>query len=910
MSEPQCFLIDGSGYYYRAFHAIRNLNRRDGFPTNAVYGFMKMLQRLVDEHHPDYLAVIYDTRVPTFRHQLFPQYKATRKPMPDELRVQIPVIKEMVGAYNIPQFEREGFEADDVLGTLACRMRDAGCRVAIVTGDKDLMQLVGPNIRLLDTMKEVWIEEEGVVARWGVGPDKVVEVIGLAGDASDNIPGVAGIGEKTAALLIRQFGDVESLLARTREISQPKRREQLESQAEQARLSRKLAIIDCAVPMEVQPSQLLRGPIDLPRLKALYQEMELSSLLRELERQPPSQPEAAPPVEEPSAVPPTTLSYHCVITQSEFQAFLQQLRQRKAFAVDTETTSADPTRAELVGISIAWRAGEAWYLPVGHTAEAAPEGQLDRDRVLADLKPLLEAEEIAKTGQNLKYEQVVFGRYGIRLAGIRRDAMLYSYLLYNVQRRHNLDTIASEELGRTTITFKEVTGSGRKQRTFDEVPLEQAAPYACEDAEVAWQAADRLEAHLNRYPSLVKLYREVELPLVPVLADLEATGALVDRGVLAGLSEHFQKRREELEKQIYLSAGREFNINSTQQLGEILFAADQLGLKGSKRTKTGFSTDATVLNRLAEQGHPIAEQVLDYRSLTKLQNTYTDALQTLIHPESGRLHTSFNQAVTLTGRLSSSEPNLQNIPIRSEDGRRIREAFVAPPGWKLLCADYNQIELRLLAHLGGIPRLLEAFRLGQDIHSATAADLFGVTVERVTSDQRRAAKTINFGLVYGMSVFGLAKRLEVDVFEAREFMNRYFARYQGVREFMDSTKDLARSQGYVETIMGRRCFIRDLDASNRNLREVAERTAINAPLQGSASDLIKLAMIRLHRRLRQEGLASRMVLQVHDELVLEVPEAELEVVQPLVREAMEGVWSLTVPLKVDLGIGDHWAEAH
>ncbi|MBF0454080.1 MAG: DNA polymerase I [Magnetococcales bacterium] len=909
--KKKLFLIDGSGYIFRAFYGIRNISRRDGFPTNALFGFIKMLQKVVLEQKPDLLAIVFDEKGPTFRNTLDANYKANRKPMPEELRPQIPLIHEAVSAFNIPHFSLAGYEADDIIGTMAVAGEAAGMAVVIVSGDKDMMQLVTDNISMLDTGKDQWFHAEEVKEKWGVPPEKVTQVMALAGDTADNIAGVPKIGQKTAAQLIGEFGDLENLLAQAETIKQPMRRKNLLEFADQARLALQLVTINCHTPIAFDLDKLPCCGPDRERLKKLYTEMEFSSLLKQLEtEQQPTPSSSAEQGELPLGLNPAplTLDYRTLLTEGAFRGFLADLQNQRSFSFDTETTGTDPVQAELVGLSFSWKSGQATYLPVGHIPEAAPAGQLNRDKVLAALKPLLENPETAKTGQNIKYEYVLLLKYGIRLAGIARDPMLFSHLIYGSSERHNLDAIAASQLDRTTTTFKEVAGVGKKQLRFDQVPLDRAGPYACEDAEVTWQAAEKLAPALANLSSVWKLYQEVERPLIPVLGEMEAAGALIDREALQQMSDRFTLRREALVEQIHQLAGEVFNVNSTQQLGQILF--EKMGLKGGKKTKTGFSTDVTVLTKLADQGHEIPTKLLEYRSLTKLQSTYTDALQNLINPKTGRVHTSYNQAVTLTGRLSSSEPNLQNIPIRTPEGREIRRAFVSPPGWQLLSADYSQIELRLLAHMGQVPRLLEAFSLDRDIHSATAAELFGVALETVDEAQRRMAKTINFGLVYGMSEYGLAKRLGISNFEARDYMDLYFKRYDGVRSFMDSNVQFAKTHGYVETIGGRRCLIRDIDHSNRNLREFAERTAINAPLQGSAADLIKIAMIRLHNTLREKGCQSRMILQVHDELVLEVEENETEAVKRFVRTAMEEALSLSVPLKVDMGIGSNWDEAH
>ncbi|MBF0173839.1 MAG: DNA polymerase I [Magnetococcales bacterium] len=901
-TPPRLFLIDGNGYIHRAFHGVRGLARRDGFPTNAIFGFHNMLQKVVEHHQPDFLGVAFDAKGSNFRHALSENYKANRKTMPGELASQIEPIHRLVAAFNIPSFAIPGYEADDVLGTLARKGEEAGFEVVIVSGDKDLMQLITDRIKILDTSKDRWIGPKEVEELWGVPVPLLTQAMALVGDTSDNIAGVPKIGIKTAAQLLQEFGGLDPLLARVNEIPQKQRRENLIAHQEQARLALKLVTIECQVPdaMAIDLETLRRQPVDRDRLLNFYTEMEFASLARKLKET------AAPsPLPVTAAIadhPP--VDYQSVITMDAFETFVQQLEQQPRFSMDTETTGTDPVKAELVGLSFSWGEGRAWYLPVGHTPEATPAGQLNRDQVLERLKPVFERSDRIKVGQNIKYEYVLLKKYGIHLRGPFRDAMVFSHLLHGSNRRHNLDTIAMEELGRTTITFKEVAGSGKNQVTFNHIPLDKAVPYACEDAEVAWEAAVKMEAQLQQWTDSWHLYTTVEEPLLAVLGDMEHRGVLIDQEVLRSMSVDLGHRCDVLSADIQQLAGEPFNVNSTQQLGEILF--NKMGIKGGKKTKTGFSTDVTVLTKLAEQGSPLAARVLEYRSLTKLQSTYTDNLRELIHPETGRLHTSFNQAITLTGRLSSSEPNLQNIPIRTTDGRAIRRAFVAPPGCLLLAADYSQVELRLLAHLADVGRLKEAFAADLDVHSATARELFGAD----GPTERRMAKTINFGLIYGMSPYGLAKRLEISNFEAARYMEVYFNRYQGVREFMERTIASARSLGYVTTLGGRRCPIREINHANRNLREVAERTAINAPIQGSAADLIKIAMIRLHHRLENEGLKSRMILQVHDELVLETPEEEVETVKEVIRSTMETAMELTVPLKVDIGTGYNWGEAH
>lgn len=866
-----------------------------------------MIRKVIHDHGPEYVAMVYDPGGELFRHQLDANYKANRKSMPDDLRVQLPVIRRFVQAWNLASFELKGYEADDIIGTLAKSAERSGMEVVIVSGDKDLMQIVSPTISIFDPGKDKWIRPDDVLAQWGVGVEKVTQVMALMGDTSDNIPGIPNIGIKTAIQLIQEFGDLETLLTNTQRISQPMRRKNLEDSAHLARLALQLVSVKCDVDLSIDWESLRARTPDREVLRALFLEMEFTSMAKELE-QTPKEPDAPSDAPQSIATTQVELDYRIVTTEAQWQDFLVQLRQRRSFAIDTETTGTDPAFAELVGLSFSWSAGLAFYIPVGHSLEAAPEGQLERVRVLAELAPILEDTTIAKTGQNIKFEYVMLRKYGVRLAGMAKDSMLYSHLLYGGARRHNLDVIALAELGRVTTTFKEVAGIGKKQVTFDQVPLSIAGPYACEDAEIAWLAAEKMATALQSIPSVVRLYQEVESPLIPVLGEMELAGAMMDRESLECMSADFTRRREILTDEIHAMAGEVFNLNSPMQLGVILF--EKLGIKGGKRTKTGYSTDVEVLTKLAEMGHPLPEKVLEYRTLTKLQSTYSDALVERILPQTGRVYTSYNQAATLTGRLSSSEPNLQNIPIRRPEGKAIREAFIAPPGSVLLSADYSQIELRLLAHLGDVPRLKEAFSAGLDIHSATAVELFGMDLANPDPELRRLAKTINFGLVYGMSPFGLAKRLGISVGEAMNYMELYFRRYQGVQAHMNATIAFAREHGFVETLGGRRCFVADIDNTNRNLRELAERTAINAPLQGSAADLIKMAMIRLHHALLKKNMASRMILQVHDELVLEVPNGELELIKPVVREAMEQAMMLSVPLRVDMGVGRNWAEAH
>ncbi len=888
-TPQRLYLIDGSSYIYRAYFAIRHLSNSKGFPTNAVYGFVNMLLKVVREESPDHLAVVFDAKGPTFRKEIYPEYKANRAAMPEDLVPQIPLIKEAVRGFNMPVLEKEGFEADDIIATLAKRFAAQGMEITVVTGDKDLMQIVSERIRLLDTMKEKVSGLSEVAERFGGGPEKVVEVQALAGDSSDNVPGVPGIGEKTAVELIREFGTVEHLLSSLDRIKQPKRRENLERYAEQALLSKRLVTLRDDVPLDLDYEQFALSSPDREALTALFKEMEFPKLLQEF-----------------SCDERTTgEGYRGVLDEAELGRMIEVLRKAPRFAFDTETTSLDATRADLVGLSFAVTPGEAWYIPLDHRYLGAPE-QLDRRMVLERLRPILESPEIPKIAQNAKYDLLVMRRAGIAVAGLSVDTMIASYLAQPAAKSHGMDNLAAELLGYKTISYSEVTGKGKKQIGFSEVEVEKAVVYAAEDADITLRLAQKLEPMVAE-AGQEKLFREVEMPLVEILTDMEWTGVRIDPVFLGALSREMEVKLALLEKEIHQLAGGPFNIASPKQLGEILF--ERLKLPRGKKTKTGWSTDVEVLTVLAEE-NPVAARILDYRSLAKLKSTYTDALPRLVHPETGRLHTSFNQTITATGRLSSSEPNLQNIPIRTEEGGRIREAFVPAEGNLLLSADYSQVELRILAHLADDPVLKESFEKGEDIHRRTASEIFGVFPEVVDSEMRRRAKTINFGVLYGMSAFGLAKSLGIGRKEAQEYIDNYFARYPKVKGFMEEKVAEARANFYVTTLLGRRCAVPEIHSKNGAFRGYAERNAINYPIQGSAADIIKVAMVRIHERLAREGLKAKMVLQVHDELVFDVPEAELEQLRALVVEEMEGAVALEVPLVVDVGVGKNWREAH
>jgi len=890
------YLIDGSSYIYRAFHAIRDLRTSKGFPTNAIYGFVGMILKIIREVKPDYFAIVFDSRGPTFRDELFREYKANRPEMPDELVPQIPRIHEVVKAFRIPAISLEGYEADDLIATLVKKLDAPGLECVVVTGDKDLMQLVSDRVRLYDPMKEKFSGPEEVREKFGVGPERVVEILGLAGDAIDNIPGVPGIGDKTAKDLIQAFGSIEGVLENLERIPGEKKKQNLREHAETARLSKKLATLADDAPLQVSLPELVPAEPDRARLSELFREFEFTRFSREL-------------------APEKTISYQeykTILAEEELDRVLREIPQAPRLSVDLETVNPQipgvtPVGAEIVGISLSLKEHEAFYIPVAHRYLGVPR-QLSRDLVLAKLKPILENPAIPKVGQNIKYDYEVFKNYAITLAGVSFDPMVASYLLNPGKAIHGLSELALEYLGHTIISYKEVTGTeGKKQprRSFDEVEVERATVYSGEDADLALILSGLLEKKLKE-ENLDGLFRELELPLIPVLAEMEWAGVKLDLELLKKLSAEFAVELKIREEEIHRLAGEEFNINSPKQLAEILF--EKLKLPVKKKTKTGYSTDVEVLSELSAI-HPLPKNLLEYRNFFKLKSTYVDALPGLVNPRTGRVHASFNQAVTATGRLSSSDPNLQNIPIRTPEGREIRRAFIAEEGHQLLSADYSQIELRILAHLSEDPILVESFEKGEDVHKRTAALIFGNAAESL-DELRRRAKVINFGIVYGMSAYGLAKELGVEVRLAQAIIDDYFQRYRGVKTYLDETLAAARERGMVSTLWGRRRPLPELKSPDKNTRNFAERMAINTPIQGSAADLIKAAMIRISKSLPEKGAQARMIIQVHDELVFEVPEKELEAVRELVREEMEGVIKLRVPLKVDINSGPNWAEAH
>ncbi|MEW6671661.1 MAG: DNA polymerase I [Thermodesulfobacteriota bacterium] len=890
-AEKTIYLIDGSAYIHRAYHAIRSLSNSKGFPTNAVFGFTRMLLKLMQDRAPEYVGMCFDARGPTFRHDFFKDYKANRPPMPEDLAVQIPYIKDITAAFNLIVYEVPGYEADDLIGTFAREAGEKGFRVVMVTGDKDFMQLVTERAVIWDPMKDETVDVKKIREDKGVRPDQIVEVMGLSGDSSDNIPGVPGIGPKTALELIKTYGSMEALYEKLETIRKKKQRENLIQYRDQAFLSRRLATIDTHAPVSFNADELKVKDVDAARLANLYQELEFRQLQQ--------------------AVSPAgdqrRKNYHPVLNKDELTELLNRLQTADRFALDTETTSENPMRAQLVGLSFAVREDEAFYIPCAHCYPGAPD-QLGLAETLQQLQPVLADGAILKIGQNIKYDWMVLKRHGVDLAGVAFDTMLASYLLNPSKRAHNLDQIALDFLNYRKIKFKDLVGKAQNVSGFAEVPLETAANYACEDADITFSAYTVLRPELEKV-GLSALMETVEMPLVPVLMEMELRGICVDEDRLKMLSKSFQHQLEKIEDAVYGLAGEAFNINSSQQLGHILFEKLNLPVQKKTQKKTAYSTDVDVLTTLAAH-HELPAQVLRHRTLSKLKSTYTDALLELIDPRTGRIHTSFNQTVTATGRLSSSDPNLQNIPIRTEEGREIRSAFVPQPGWRLVSADYSQIELRILAHYSEDKILLRAFEEDEDIHTRTASEVFQVFPSFVNEDLRRQAKTINFGIIYGMSAFGLSKQLNISQAMADTYIKHYFARYKGVKAFMQDTIETARKTGMTSTLLNRIRLLPDINSSNRNVRQFAERTAVNTPIQGTAADLLKMAMIKVDAAFKEKKLQAGMLLSVHDELVFEVPPQELETVKRLVKTVMETIWELKVPLKVNIASGDNWADVH
>ncbi len=915
MSQAPLVLVDGSSYLYRAFHALPPLTTSKGMPTGAVKGVLNMLKSLRKQYPDSLFAVVFDAKGGTFRDAMFAEYKANRPSMPDDLRVQVEPLHASVRALGYPLLCVEGVEADDVIGTLARSAAAQGRPVIISTGDKDMAQLVDGHITLVNTMTGSVLDVAGVHEKFGVGPEHIIDFLALMGDKVDNIPGVPGVGEKTAVGLLTGIGGglsdlyanldkVPTLAIRGAKTLPAK----LEEHRDAAFLSYELATIKVDVPLDVEVDALVCGEPDREALQALYTEMEFKSWVADVQRDAARAGTEVAPVAEPAAkVEP---QYETILDQARFDAWLEKLRQAPLFAFDTETTGLDAQKAQLVGLSFAVAPHEAAYVPLAHDYEGAP-AQLDREAVLLALKPLLEDPAKAKVGQNAKYDINILanGSPAIEMRGVAYDTMLESYVLNSTATRHDMDSLAQKYLDHTTIAFEDIAGKGAKQLTFNQIHLDKAGPYAAEDADITLRLHQTLQGRLAQTPSVQPVLMDIEMPLVPVLAKIERQGALVDAALLHVQSGELGVKMAELELRAYELAGEEFNLGSPKQLGSILY--DKLGMPVLSKTAKGQpSTAEAVLDELALLGYPLPEVLMQYRSLSKLKSTYTDKLPGQINPRTGRIHTSYQQAVAATGRLSSSDPNLQNIPIRTAEGRRIRQAFIASPGYKLLAADYSQIELRIMAHLAKDEGLLHAFRNDLDVHRATAAEVFGVALQDVTTDQRRKAKAINFGLIYGMSAFGLAKQIGVDRKQSQDYIDRYFARYPGVLAYMERTRAQAAEQGFVETLFGRRLYLPDINAKNPALRKGAERTAINAPMQGTAADIIKRAMVNVDNWLSESGLDARVILQVHDELVLEVREDLVQQVKDEIRQHMSQAAELDVPLLVEAGIGANWDEAH
>lgn len=909
-------LVDGSSYLYRAFHALPPLTNSKGRPTGAVKGVINMIRRLLKDYHDSTVVVVFDAKGKTFRDDMYDQYKANRPPMPDDLRVQIDPIHKIIDAMGLPILTIEGVEADDVIGTLAVEASAQAQPVIISTGDKDIAQLVNEYVTMVNTMTDTVLNSEGVRNKFGVPPELIIDYLALLGDKSDNIPGVPGVGEKTALGLLQGIGGLDDIYSTLDQVAELDFRgaknlaPKLAEHKELAYLSYALATIKTDVHLPLSLSQLKHRPSDDDALLELFVDQEFKAWTTELTNRSEESLEpitANPGEKEQAATKPQAKHYETVLTEEQLQSWVEKIVLKKQLAVDTETTSLDYMAARMVGISLAVEPGEAAYIPFGHDYLGAPN-QLPESRVIELLKPLLEDPNIKKIGQNLKYDMSILAQHGINLQGISFDTMLESYVIDSVATRHDMDSLAEMYLGEKTIAFSDVAGKGANQLTFNQIALEQAAPYAAEDADITLRLHNTLWPKLQSEPSLLGVFSDIELPLVPVLSRIERAGALVDDTLLFQQSHELGLRIDELERHAWDLAGQEFNLASPKQLGDILF--NQLEIPVLKKTAKGApSTKEEVLQELALD-YPLPKVLLEHRGLAKLKSTYTDKLPTMINRVTGRIHTSYHQSGTATGRLSSSDPNLQNIPIRNAEGRRVRQAFIVPDGYKLIAADYSQIELRIMAHLSEDPNLLTAFANGLDIHSATASEVFSTPLDRVTADQRRSAKAINFGLIYGMSAFGLAKQLNIGRKQAADYIDTYFDRYPGVLNYMNTVRSSAAESGYVETWFGRRLYLPEINSRNGMRRQAAERTAINAPMQGTAADIIKLAMIKVDQWLLDSKLDSKMIMQVHDELILEVPDNELEEVTTGLLSGMENAAELKVPLVVDIGVGNNWEEAH
>nr|WP_314741111.1 DNA polymerase I [uncultured Haemophilus sp.] len=947
IAQNPLVLVDGSSYLYRAFHAFPPLTNREGEPTGAMYGVLNMLKSLITQVEPSHIAVVFDAKGKTFRDELFEQYKSHRPPMPDDLRAQIQPLHSIIKALGIPLISVEGVEADDVIGTLAVQAAKDGKHVLISTGDKDMAQLVNDHIMLINTMNNTLLDREAVIAKYGIPPELVIDWLALQGDSSDNIPGVKGVGEKTALALLQGIGSIQTIYENLDKVAElgfrgaktfaPK----LLAEKEMADLSYLLATIKTDVPLDITHDQLTTSPQNHDQLVELFGKYEFKKWLSEVmngtnpvtkgdKARIPSNYEVTQAVEKTESFAKVEIDrskYETVTTEAQLEKWIAKIQAENLVAVDTETNALDVMSADLVGISFALRSGEACYIPLTHKEEVSEQAgqgdlfaentatvgyelvknQLNLTACLAKLQPILEDETIAKIGQNIKYDLTVFANHGIEVQGVAFDTMLESYTL-NSTGRHNMDDLADRYLGHKTIAFEEIAGKGKNQLTFDKIDLAIAAEYAAEDADVTMKLHQVLFPELEKTPSLLKLFNDIEMPLVRVLSHIERNGVLIDPQKLLAQSAEIEQRLAEVEAEVHQAAGQEFNLASTKQLQEILF--EKLGLPVKKKTPKGApSTNEEVLDELAQEGHIVPKLLMEHRGLSKLKSTYTDKLPQMINPKTGRVHTSYHQAVTATGRLSSSDPNLQNIPIRNEEGRRIRQAVIAREGYKIVAADYSQIELRIMAHLANDIGMQKAFAEGKDIHRATAAEIFGVALDEVTSEQRRNAKAINFGLIYGMSEFGLSNQLGISRQEARSYMDAYFNRYPNVLQFMTDIKAKAAEQGYVETLLGRRLYLPEIKSSNAMRRKAAERVAINAPMQGTAADIIKIAMIGIDKAIFDDENI-KMIMQVHDELVFEVKTDKVEHYSQLIKAEMEEAIKLHVPLIADVGVGDNWDEAH
>ena len=947
IAQNPLVLVDGSSYLYRAFHAFPPLTNREGEPTGAMYGVVNMLKSLISQVEPSHIAVVFDAKGKTFRDELFEQYKSHRPPMPDELRSQIQPLHAIIKALGIPLISVEGVEADDVIGTLAVQAAKEGKHVLISTGDKDMAQLVNDHIMLINTMNNTLLDREGVIEKYGIPPELVIDWLALQGDSSDNIPGVKGVGEKTALALLQGIGSIKTIYENLDKVAELSFRgaktfaPKLLAEKEMADLSYLLATIKTDVELDVTHDQLTTSPQDRDKLVELFGKYEFKKWLNEVmngtnpvttstKERIPTNYEVTQAVEKTENIAKVEIDrskYETVTTEVQLAKWIKKIQAEKLVAVDTETNALDVMSAELVGISFGLASGEACYIPLTHKEEVSEQAgqgdlfakntamvgyelvknQLDLTACLAQLKPILEDEQIKKIGQNIKYDLTVFANHGIEVQGVAFDTMLESYT-QNSTGRHNMDDLAERYLGHKTIAFEEIAGKGKNQLTFDKIALDVASEYAAEDADVTMKLHQTLFTELEKTPTLLKLFNEIEMPLVRVLSHIERNGVLIDPQKLLAQSQEIEQRLAEVEAEVHQAAGQEFNLASTKQLQEILF--EKLGLPVKKKTPKGApSTNEEVLEELAQEGHIVPKLLIEHRGLSKLKSTYTDKLPQMINPKTGRVHTSYHQAVTATGRLSSSDPNLQNIPIRNEEGRRIRQAFIAREGYKIVAADYSQIELRIMAHLSHDEGMLKAFTEGKDIHRSTAAEIFGVSLEEVTNEQRRNAKAINFGLIYGMSEFGLSNQLGISLQEARSYMDAYFNRYPNVLQFMTDIKTKAAEQGYVETLLGRRLYLPEIKSSNAMRRKAAERVAINAPMQGTAADIIKVAMIGIDKMIfGDENI--KMIMQVHDELVFEVKAERVDHYSQLIKTEMEKAIKLHVPLIADVGVGDNWDEAH